>query len=70
MNELIDENPPLPQEPGAVRFGNKAFIGWFEKKNEFIDQKMNEIFTDGEGVELGLYFKVPKLQKYQTRINN
>jgi len=56
LNELIDENPPFPQEPGAVRFGNKAFVGWFEKKDEFIDQKMNEIFPEA-GIELGMYFK-------------
>ena len=57
LNELIDETPPFPQEPGAVRFGNKAYVGWFEKKDEFIDQKMNEIFPEA-GIELGMYFKV------------
>ena len=61
LNELIDENPPFPQEPGAVRFGNKAFVGWFEKKDEFIDQKMNELFPEA-GIELGMYFKVRLFQ--------
>ena len=57
LNELIDENPPFPQEPGAVRFGNKAYVGWFEKKDQFIDEKMSEIFPEA-GIELGMYFKV------------
>ena len=66
LNELIDENPPFPQEPGAVRFGNKAFIGWFEKKDEFIDQKMNEIFPEA-GIELGMYFKVRNIQYFEYK---
>ena len=46
IEDLIDETPPLPVEPGALRFGNKAYTAWFEKKDNLILEKLPLILGD------------------------
>ena len=56
---LIDETPPLPVEPGALRFGNKAYVEWAEKKDALIIEQLPLILAQldlsAAAVEAGLY---------------
>jgi len=57
---LIDETPPLPVEPGALRFGNKAYVAWAEKKDALVVEQLPLILAESNlseaAIEAGLYF--------------
>ena len=40
-----------------MRFGNKAYVDWFEKMNVYIMKKLTELIGE-KAVEVAVYFQV------------
>ena len=41
-----------------MRFGNRAYVDWFSKKDEIILRQLSKILPDNASDELVLYFQV------------
>jgi len=57
LYDAIDDTPPFDIEPGAVRFGNKAYRDWFAKMQEIVATELEKCLASipGAASELTTY---------------
>ena len=57
LYDAIDDTPPFDIEPGAVRFGNKAYRDWFVKMQEIVATELEKCLASipGAATELTTY---------------